>query len=194
MHHSLENRGHMLTTKMFILWSFQNGKWTSPLHSSCWDGQKTYMERLIRSPDEEVMPSERCLVVGTSDCQEFWRVSGLLGSLKKSARVSRVIPTSGVLTQVGTSDIPNRKSCSDLAFWIPIRTVPNSWKTWKIRLGEVFYWDKTTPSIYMRGLRPIKFLSIQSSKTQHINSFALISLFQPPPAVHWVSRRDSVAS
>ena len=93
--------------------------------------------------------------VGTSDCQKFRHVSRLPGSLKKSAQVSGVIPTSGVLTkvrssdcrefrlesglptQVGTSDwtsdwtsdIPDRKSCSDLAFWIPIRTVPNSWET-----------------------------------------------------------------
>ena len=89
--------------------------------------------------------------VGTSNCWKFRRVSGLPRSLKKSARVSGVIPTSEVLTKVGssdcrefqlesglptqvgtsdwTSDIPDRKSCSDLAFWIPIRTVPNSWET-----------------------------------------------------------------
>jgi len=94
-------------------------------------------------------------------------VSGLPGSLKKSAQVSGVIPTSGVPIKVRssdcrefrlesglptqvetsdwTSDIPDRKSYSDLAFWIPIRTIPNSWETWKIRLGEVSYWDKTTP-------------------------------------------------
>ena len=101
--------------------------------------------------------------VGTSNYRKFRRVSGLPGSLKKSARVSGVIPTSRVPTQVGTSDIPNRKSCSDLAFWIMIRTVPNSWATWKIRFGEVSYWDNTTPSIYMRGSWPIEFPSIQSS-------------------------------
>ena len=44
--------------------------------------------------------------VGTSDCRKFRRVSGLSGSLKKSARVSGVIPTSGVPT-VGSSD-PSR--------------------------------------------------------------------------------------
>ena len=67
--------------------------------------------------------------VGTSDYRKFRQVSRLSGSLKKPARVSGVIPTSGV----------------------SIRTVPNSWKTWEISLGEVFYCDKTTPSIYMRG-------------------------------------------
>ena len=62
------------------------------------------MERLIQSPDEEVMPLKRCFIVGSSDCQKFRRVSGLPGSLKKLARVSRVIPTSGVPTKVGSSD------------------------------------------------------------------------------------------
>jgi hypothetical protein len=58
---------------------------------------------------------------------------------------------SGLLTRVGTSDRPNKKGSSDLAFWMLIRTVLNSWETWKIRLGEVSYWDKTTPIyIYKR--------------------------------------------
>ena len=76
-------------------------KRTSPLRSSRRDGQKTYMERIIRNPDKEVMPSERCLV-----CREFRPKSGLptVGSLKKSARVSGVIPETGVPTKVGSSD------------------------------------------------------------------------------------------
>ena len=52
-------------------------------------------------------------------------------------------------------------------FWPPVRTSnfrspnqgeskldPNSSKlvgTWRLSLGEVSYWDKTTPSIYIRG-------------------------------------------
>ena len=48
-----------------------------------------------------------------------------VGSFDKSQKFR----LSGVPTQVETSDIPDRKSCSDLAFWIPIRTVPNSWET-----------------------------------------------------------------
>jgi len=137
--------------------------------------------------------------VGTSDCRKFRRVSGLPGSLKKSARVSGVIPTSGVPTKVGssdcrqfrpklglptqvrtsdwTSDIPDRKSYSDLAFWILIRTVPNSWETWKIRLVEVSYWDQTTPSIYMRGSCPIE-LSIYPIVKQ-INLLPLLQPFLP---------------
>jgi hypothetical protein len=67
--------------------------------------------------------------VGTSDCQKLRQVSGPPRSLKKLARVSGVIPTLGVLTQVGTSDRPNKKPCSDLTFWILIRTVLNLWKT-----------------------------------------------------------------
>jgi hypothetical protein len=50
-----------------------------------------------------------------------------------------------VPVDVGTSGRPNKKAYSNLAFWITIRTVSNSWETWKIWLGEVFYWDKTTP-------------------------------------------------
>ena len=63
----------MLTTKnVHFCEVVKNVKRTSPLCSSHRDGQKTYMECLIRSPDEEVMPSERCLVVGSSDpCRDF---------------------------------------------------------------------------------------------------------------------------
>ena len=127
------------------------------------------------------MPLERCLVVGSSDPSRDFRLSevpmgvGTSGKPKEicsgvwgypyvgSSDKSRKFRLPGVPTQVRTSDIPNRKSCSDLAFWIPIRTVPNSWETWKIRLEEVFYWDKTSPSIYMRGLWPTEFSSIQST-------------------------------
>ena len=126
------------------------------------------MECPIRSPDEEVMPSERCLVVGSSDPSRDFRLSEVLMCVGTSGKPEEIclgvwgypyvrssdksqkFRLSGVPTQVGTSDIPNRKSCSDLAFWILIRTVPNLWETWKIRLGEVSYWDKTTPSIYER--------------------------------------------
>jgi hypothetical protein len=52
------------------------------------DSQKTYMERLIRSRDEGVMPPEKCSVVGTFDPSRDFR------------------PKSGLPT-VGTSD-PNR--------------------------------------------------------------------------------------
>jgi hypothetical protein len=45
-------------------------KWTSPLRSSRQDGQKTYIERLIRSPNEGFMPLERCSAVGTSDVRD----------------------------------------------------------------------------------------------------------------------------
>ena len=48
---------------------------TSPLRSSRRDGQKTYMERLIRSPDEGVRPLERCSVVASSDSSRDVRLS-----------------------------------------------------------------------------------------------------------------------
>jgi hypothetical protein len=82
--------------------------------------------------------------------------------------------------QARSSSKPNKKGCSGLTFWIPIWTVLNSWETWKIRLGEVSYWDKTTPSIYMRGSWPIKFPSIQSTNTtqNHLSFYhILLSLF-----------------
>jgi hypothetical protein len=141
---------------MSILWSSQNMERTSPLRSSHRDGQKTYMEHLIRSPDEGVMPLKRCSAIGTPDPSWDFRRPGLL-------------------TRVGTSDRPNKKGCSDLDFWMSIRTVLNSWETWKIRLGEVSYWDKTTPSIYIRGSWPIEYPSIQSTYKQ--NNLLLLPLF-----------------
>jgi hypothetical protein len=65
-----------------FLWSCQNVKRTSPLRSSHRDDQKTYMKRLIRGPDKEVMPREDALLlkastrVGSSDTRrEFWQTS-----------------------------------------------------------------------------------------------------------------------
>jgi len=40
---------------------------TSPLRSSHQDNQKLYMERLIRSSDEEVILSRRCSAIESSD-------------------------------------------------------------------------------------------------------------------------------
>ena len=122
-------------------------KRTISLRFSRRDGQETYMECPIRSPDEEVMPSERCLGVESSDPSRDFRLSEVptgVGTSGKSEEIcsgvwgyphvgssdkSRKFRLSGVPTQVGTSDIPNRKFCSDLVFWIPIRTIPNSWET-----------------------------------------------------------------
>jgi hypothetical protein len=96
--------------------------------------KKTYMERLSQSPDEGVMPLERCSVVRTSDsspdfwrpglltwvgtsdlCWDFWHMSGL--PTVETADPSRDFwPMSGLLTWVGTSGRPNKKGCSDLTF------------------------------------------------------------------------------
>jgi hypothetical protein len=85
-------------------------------------------------------------LVGSFESQKFVRTSR---KPKNPAWVSEVIPTLGVLAKVGslpkvpvearTSGRPNLKPCSNLAFWILIRTILNSWETWKISLGEVSY-------------------------------------------------------
>jgi hypothetical protein len=63
-----------------------------------------------------------------------------------------------------------------------IPSLPNSWETWRSSLGEVSYWDKTTPSIYTRGSWPIEFPYIQLIK--QINLLPLLQpfylLLQPP--------------
>jgi hypothetical protein len=51
------------------------------------------------------------------------------------------VPTDGA----GSTDGHEKDPIFDLALWIPIRTAPNSWETWKILLEMVSYWDKTTP-------------------------------------------------
>jgi len=96
------------------------------------------MERLIRSPNEGVMPPERCSVVGCSNPSWDFRLSEVLtgvGTLGKpeetylgvwgyphvgSSDKGAKFRLSGVPTQVGTSTGPNLKPCSDLAFWILI--------------------------------------------------------------------------
>ena len=89
-------------------------KRTSPLRSSHRDGQKTYMERLIRSPDKEVTLSERCPVVESSD-------------------PSRDFRRSEVPTRVGTSEKP-KKICS--AVWgYPYIGISDP--SWDFRLSEV---------------------------------------------------------
>jgi hypothetical protein len=77
-------------------------------------------------------------------CRDFRHKSGL-PTVRTSDPSRDFQPMSGLLTQVGISSRPNKKAYSDLAIWIPIRTILNSWETWKIRLGEVSNWDKTTP-------------------------------------------------
>ena len=55
-------------------------------------------------PQKDASLSGVSTQVGTSECRKFRCVSGLPGSLKKSARVFGVIPTSGVLIKVGSFD------------------------------------------------------------------------------------------
>jgi hypothetical protein len=119
---------------------------TSPLCSSRRDGQKIYMERLIWSLDEEVMPSRRCSAIGSSDKRrEFRPESEVLTRVRSSDPHREFQQTLGVPTRVvtsdSTSDRPN--NCSDLAFEILIRTVPNLWETLKIDLER-----------FSTGLRP----------------------------------------
>jgi hypothetical protein len=108
-------------------------------------------------------------------CRDFWPKLELLTCTRARTSGSSLnfwpALELKLLAQAKTFGKPNKKGCMGLAYWIPIRTVLNSWETWKIRLEEISYWDKTTPSIYMRGSCLIEFLSIQSSKTQHINYY-----------------------
>jgi hypothetical protein len=66
--------------------------------------------------------------VGTSDGRDFWPESGLLTHVGTSD-ICRGFWRSGLLTRVGTSGRPNKKGCSDLTFWILIRTILNLWET-----------------------------------------------------------------
>jgi hypothetical protein len=116
--------------------------------------------------------------VGTSDpCRDFRR-SGLLTRVRTSDPC-RDFRRSGLLTRVGTSGRPNKKGGSDLAFWMSIQTVLNSWETWKIRLGEVFYWDKTTPLYIWEDHGRLSFhLSNRQNNNQN-SYFTLVFSSQP---------------
>jgi hypothetical protein len=61
------------------------------------------MERLIRSPDEGVMPPERCSIVGTSDPSRDFRRLGLLTQVRTSD-CQDFRPMSGLSTQFRASD------------------------------------------------------------------------------------------
>ena len=118
-------------------------------------------------------------------CSGVWGYP-YVGSSDKSQKFR----LSGVPTQVGTSDIPNRKSCSDLTFWILIRTVLNSWETWKIRLREVSYWDKTTPLyIWEDHGRLSTHLSNRQTNQSTTSTPPLFTFFSNPHAVHPLIRR-----
>ena len=82
-------------------------KRTSPLRSSHRDGQKTYMERLIQSSDEEVMPSERCLVVGSSDPSWDFRLSKVPTCIGTFGKSKEICPGVWGYPYVGSSD-PSR--------------------------------------------------------------------------------------
>ena len=79
-------------------------KWTSQLHSSHQDGQKTYMERLIRGPDEEVMPLERCLVVGSSDTSRDFRLSEVPTGVKTFGKPEEICSGVYGYPYIGSSD------------------------------------------------------------------------------------------
>jgi hypothetical protein len=80
--------------------------------------KKTYMERLIRSPDEGVMPPKRCSAVGTSDPSRDFRLPGLLTQVG-SSDPCRDFRRSGLLIRVGTSGRPKGLSGSGLLYSDP---------------------------------------------------------------------------
>jgi hypothetical protein len=59
-------------------------------------------------------PKETC-----SGVRGYPHIRSFIGNFDKGQKFW----LSGVLTQVRTSDIPNKKPSSDLAFWIPIQTI-----------------------------------------------------------------------
>jgi hypothetical protein len=66
--HTLESCKVLVDTQKCPFYEvFQNMERTSPLRSSRRDDKKTYMEHLIRSPDEGVTSLERCSAIRTSD-------------------------------------------------------------------------------------------------------------------------------
>ena len=141
------------------------------------------MERLIRSPGEGVMPREDDPLpevptqVGSSDTRKFRQTSELSVSLKRPAGCLGLSPRRKfrhpeVSAEVRTSGIPNKKPCSDLTFWIPIRTVPNSWETWKISLREVLS----------------SHLSSRQTNQSTTSTSTLFTLFSNPNVVHPVIR------
>jgi hypothetical protein len=66
--------------------------------------------------------------VGNSDCRDFQPKSGF-STIETSEPSRDFWPMLGLSTQVETSSRPNKKACSDLAFWILIRIIPNLWET-----------------------------------------------------------------
>ena len=85
------------------------------------------------------MHSRRCSVVDSS--REFGHESRVLTNVESSIPSQEFLPELRVLTHIRSSD-PSREfrldskkhnKCLDLVFEILIRTVPNSWETWKTR-------------------------------------------------------------
>ena len=136
-YHSPENRGHMLTTKivyfvklskyeMDYIIAFLSSRWSKNIYgaSNLESGWRSYATRKI-APLLAVLTQ-----VGSSDTRKFRQTSELSVSLKRPAGCLGLSPRRKfrhpeVSAEVRTSGIPNKKPCSDLTFWIPIRTIPN---------------------------------------------------------------------
>jgi hypothetical protein len=79
---------------------------------------------------------------------------------------------------VGTSGRPNKKICSDLTFWILIRTVSNSWETWKITLERFPTGIRPTPLyIWEDHGRLSSYLSNQHKNTINQSTISFYPLF-----------------
>jgi hypothetical protein len=144
---------------------------TSPLRSSCRADRKIYVVRLIWSPSKLIM---NC---GRFSPRRLSRLPLFSAQKQRSGPVGRLLPVSraGLIY----------KSVLDLFL---------TWETWRTYLGDVFYWDKINPSIYMRELWPIEFPTIQSSYKQ-IN-LLLLPLFSFPSTsilfIPWFTTKDDV--
>ena len=137
MHHSPKNRGHMLTTKNvhFVKLSKCETDFTVTFLSS--RRSKTYMECLIRSPDEEVMPSERCLGVGSSDTSRDFRLSEVPTCVETSRKPEEICSGVWGYPYVGSSDKSQKFRLSG----VPTR-VGTSDTSWDFRLDFRHTWQK----------------------------------------------------
>jgi hypothetical protein len=126
------------------------------------------MERLIQSLGEGVMPLGRCSIARSSV-----ESSKLPESPKKLLRCLTTSPCQKFRALELSVDLIKNLFGFGLLDFDPnyFKLIGNLEK----RLEEVSYWDKTTPSIYMRGSWPPSIQSSKHNKSIYYISFTLSS-------------------
>lgn len=74
---------------------------------------------------------------------------------------------------VKTLNWPNKRPYLDMAFWILIQTLPDSWETWKKHVGRFPSGIRPPLSLYIRGSWPIEYTQ------QPIDLFYIYYSFHP---------------